>query len=257
MRATIVRGAGLGVLLFGMSSVPSAQGLAQQSQPDLVSGASEMGHEGALRWFNLTVDQLEYQFVRNGRDGLKWDFQADYGGDINRVVLRSEGTKLTGDSYEEAEVQLLYSRSVGDFYDAQGGIRYDLGNDPRRAYGVFGIQGLAPYFVELEALAFVSDEGEFSGRLEAEYDLLITNRLILQPNVELNVALNQVREREVGRGFNDIETGLRLRYEFTRVFAPYIGVNYERKLGDTADFADDEGEDKDAFSFVSGIRLVF
>ena len=224
-----------------------------------VEPEAELGvaHGGDLRYYTVLVDQLEYRFVPDGGDGLSWDAQASYGGDINRAVLRSEGTKLTSGDFEGAWGEVLYSRAVTDFFDAQLGARYDLGPSPRRVYGVFGVQGLAPYFFEVEAFGLVSNEGEVSARVQAEYELLITNRLILQPKVEIELAASQARERGVGRGVTDVETGLRLRYEFTRRIAPYVGINYERKFGDTQDFARDEGEDVDALSVVTGLRLLF
>lgn len=217
----------------------------------------EMTHEGDLRYYNLLVDQLEYRFVRHGGNGIIWDAQGSYGGDINRVVARSEGTKVIDGDYEGAWGEILYSRAASDFFDAQIGARYDFGPSPRRTYAVFGIQGMAPYFFELEAYGLVSNEGEFSASFQAEYEILITNRLILQPKVELDFSGSQVSERGVGRGFTDLESGLRLRYEFTRQFAPYLGVNYERALGDTGDLAREEGEDVDSLALVAGVRLLF
>ncbi|HZH29137.1 MAG TPA: copper resistance protein B [Azospirillaceae bacterium] len=208
-------------------------------------------------WYHqVLVDQLEYR-ARDGNDAVAWDAQAWIGGDYNRLLLRTEGEWVRHEGVESAEVQALYSRLVGYFWDAHAGIRYDIRPDPSRAYAVIGVQGLAPYYFEVGAQAFVSNEGDVSARFEAEYDLLITQNLILQPAAELNVALQRVTDIGVGRGINDLELGLRLRYEFTREFAPYVGVLWERKFGETADLARDEGEDTDSLSFVAGIRFWF
>ena len=158
---------------------------------------------------------------------------------------------------EKGEIQLLYSRRLSDFFDAQAGVRYDFAPDPERGFGVFALQGLAPYWFEVDASAFVSNEGELSARFEAEYDLLITQKLILQPTAEVNIAAQSVRERGIGSGINDVELGLRLRYEIERKFAPYVGTSWERKIGQTADYARNEGEDVDNLSFVTGVRFSF
>ncbi|MGE4219904.1 MAG: copper resistance protein B, partial [Alphaproteobacteria bacterium] len=159
--------------------------------------------------------------------------------------------------FETAEFQLLYSRPLDDFYDVQAGFRFDAEPDPRRGYAVFGIQGLAEQFIELDAAAFVSNEGELSARLEAEHDLLLTQRLVLQPAAEVNLSAHSVEEREIGAGITDIGLGARLRYEVQREIAPYLGVQWERKLGETASIARKHGEDPAALSFVAGMRVWF
>ena len=164
---------------------------------------------------------------------------------------------MSDGKYEGAEVQLLYSRMISDFFDAQAGIRYDIKPEPRRAFFVLGLQGLAKQFFEVDGAFFVSDDGDVSARLEAEYEVLLTQKLIAQASVETNIAAQTVRRAEVGSGFNDIEVGLRLRYEITREFAPYIGLQWERKLGRTATFAREEGEGTDNLAFVTGIRFWF
>ena len=217
--------------------------------------AAQMGHGD--QWYGtVLLDQLEYR-VQDGDDVLAWNGQAWYGGDYNRVWLNTEGEYLRGEELEQAEVQLLYSRLLGYFYDLQGGIRYDFRPDPSRFYGVIGLQGLAPGFFELNLQGFLSEEGDVSARLEGEVDLLITQRLILQPRIEIDLAAQDVDELGVGRGISTIEPGLRLRYEITRKFAPYIGVNWERALGETADLAREEGEEVSNVSLVAGVRFFF
>lgn len=205
---------------------------------------------------HILFDQLEYR-VQDGKDIIAWDGQAWYGGDHHKVFFKTMGEVSGGDDVEQAELQLLYSRLIGHFWDVQGGVRHDVRPDPSRTYGVIGLQGLAPGFFELDLQGFVSNKGDVSARLEAEYDLLITQRLVLQPKAEINLAAQDVRELGVGSGVNDVELGLRLRYEIRREFAPYIGVHWERKLGKTADFARDENESVDDLSFVAGVRFWF
>ncbi len=205
----------------------------------------------------VDLDQLEYRF-HDGDDFFAWDGQARVGGDFNKVAVKSEGEYVFAvDEFEDAEVQLLYLRLVSDFFDAELGVRYDFKPDPSRAYAVLGINGLAPHWFEVGASAFLSDEGDLSMRFEAEYDLLITQRLIIEPSAEVNVAFSDDEAIGIAAGFNDVELGLRLRYEIVREFASYVGVHWERKLGNTADLARDDREDTDIFSFVMGVKIFF
>lgn len=212
--------------------------------------------QGDVRAYRVMVDQLEAR-IHEGRDGYLWDAQGWYGGDINKLWIKTEGEGSFGEKTGEAEVQALWSRAITPWFDVQAGLRYDFRPDPERGHLVLGLQGLVPYQFEVDAAAFVSDEGDVSARFEAEYDLLITQRLILQPRAEINLAAQEVRELGIGSGINDVELGLRLRYEFAREFAPYVGVQWERKLGETADFARDEGESVDDLFFVTGVRIWF
>lgn len=203
------------------------------------------------------ADEFEYRAGDDGDDSFNWDVQGWIGGDYRKLWLKSEGETAVPGHLEDAETQLLYSRLLTDFFDIQAGIRYDFQPRPQRGFAVLGLHGLAPYYIEMDAAVFVSDEGEVSARLEAEYELLLTQRLVLQPSFETNMAVQDVSERGIGSGINDIELGLRLRYEVRREFAPYIGINWERELGETADLARDDGEDDDALSLVAGIRFWF
>lgn len=204
----------------------------------------------------VQIEQLEYRLT-DGNDSVNWDAGGWIGEDYNKLWFKTEGEKVIDGNVEEAEIQLLYSRQVSPFFDFQAGLRGDAKPEPDRAFGVVGLQGLAPQFFEVDTAAFVSNRGEVSARLEAEYEVLLTQRLILQPSVELNLAVQDVRERGIGSGISDIELGLRLRYEVEREFAPYIGINWSRKIGETADFAEEEGEAVDALSFVAGVRFWF
>ena len=212
--------------------------------------------QGDVRAYRVMVDQFEAR-LHEGRDGYLWDAQGWYGGDIDKLWIKTEGEGSFGEETEEAEVQALWSHAITPWFDVQAGLRYDFRPDPERGHLVLGLQGLVPYLFEADAAAFVSDEGDVSARLEAEYDLLVTQRLVLQPRAEVNFAVQEVRELGIGSGFTEVELGLRLRYEFAREFAPYIGVSWERKLGETADFARDEDEDVDSLFFVAGVRIWF
>ena len=202
------------------------------------------------------AEQLEYR-TGTGKDGLAWDAQGWVGNDDHKLWLKTEGEKPNAGKLEKGEFQLLYSRPISDFFDLQGGVRQDIKPNPDRTFAVFGVQGLAPYMFEIDAAAFVSHEGEVSARLKGEYDLLITQKLILQPTAEINLAAQSVKEREIGSGINNVGVGLRLRYEIVREFAPYVGFQWERKLGQTADYARADRETVDNRSFVTGVRFWF
>lgn len=224
--------------------------------------AMEMGRHhlkefhGDQKFFQALLNVFEAQ-LRNGRDGYEWDGEAWYGGDINRLWLKSEGEGAFGRPVEKAEVQALYSRAIGPYFNVQGGVRYDFKPNPSRVYATVGFEGLAPSFFDVEGALFLSNKGELMARLEGYYDQRITQRLILQPRAELNFAAQSSREIGVGKGLSDAELGLRLRYDIRREFAPYIGVQYRRAFGDTRQFLRAEGEDAAGWSVVSGIRMWF
>ena len=204
----------------------------------------------------LLLDRLEYR-SQKGEDLRAWDVQGWVGGDYDKLWLKSEGEDEAGGRTEQADIELLYARLISPFWHLQGGLRYEERPSPSRSSLALGVQGLAPYWFEVEATAYVSEKGKLSVNFEAEYDLLFTQRLILQPLVETTFTAYAEPERGIGQGFNDIELGLRLRYEFRRQFAPYIGVTWSRKLGDTADLARRAGEDVTERAVVAGLRLWF
>lgn len=204
----------------------------------------------------LLVDQFELR-MRDGRDGYSWDAQGWYGGDINKLWVKSEGEGSFGESPDQAEIQALYSRAINPWFNLQGGVRYDLQPNPERAHLVLGIQGLAPYWFEVDGALFLSNKGDLTARFEAEYDQRITQKLILQPRVEFNLAAQDVPELGIGAGLSTAEAGLRLRYEIVPEFAPYVGVEYERAFGNTADFARTAGEKAGGWSLLTGIRVWF
>jgi copper resistance protein B len=216
-------------------------------------------HDSQTFWL-LKVDRLEYQ-VSDGEDTFNWEIQGWVGGDYERFWVKTEGDAGLENGEGEAELQLLYSRLIAPFWDLQAGLRYDqlYGSDggQGRAFAVIGFEGLAPYLFEINAHLFVSQEGDISAKFAVEYELLLSQRLILQPEFEMALAAQEVEEFGVGSGLNDIELGLRLRYEFSRQFAPYVGVVWTKKFGDTANFAREEGESVDNLKVVGGVRLLF
>ena len=215
-----------------------------------------MIENGGQKTAFLSINLAEYQ-ARKGRDGFRWEGEGWYGGDINRLTVKSEGEAVFSEGVESAELQFIYSRAIGPYFNAQAGIRQDLAQGPDRTYAVIGFEGLAPYWFETEGALFLSDKGDLLARLEASYDQRITQKLILQPMAEANFALQDVPESRVGSGLSDFELGLRLRYEIVREFAPYVGVEWARKVGNTARFTRAGGEDADSFSLVVGIKAWF
>jgi copper resistance protein B len=204
-------------------------------------------------WFQ--VDRAEYR-ARGGQDGYLWDVQGYYGGDLDKFWFKSEGEGNFGGELESAELQGLWSHAIGPWWDLQAGVRQDL-TGPERTHAVVGIQGLAPYLFEVDAAAFLSTKGDVTARIEAELDQRITQRLILQPRAELNLAARDIPELGVGAGLDRAELGLRLRYEFTRQFAPYVGIEQEWKVGGSADYARAAGEDPSVTNYVVGLRFWF
>lgn len=213
-----------------------------------------------LRPHALLEDPFNHSFVLDRletHDGdLAWDARLWLGYDLNRVTLRSEGERTDG-STERAELQLLWTRAVARWWDFVAGARADFQPGPSRTWAAFGVQGLAPYRLEVEATAFVADGGDSAARIQAEYELLITPRLILQPQIELDWYGQTDAARGIGAGLSSAELALRLRYEVRREVAPYVGLVRERKYGETANLARAVGADADDTRLVLGLRLRF
>ncbi len=203
----------------------------------------------------ILVDQFELR-AGDGDTPLTWDAEGWVGKDLNKLWIKTEGEYLDG-SFDEVELQALYSRAIATYWDLQVGWRGNFQPTPERHWLAFGVKGLAPYFFDIDAAVFIGDNGRTSARLQADYEFLFTQRLILVPEIELNMYGKDDPATGIGSGFSDIETGLRLRYEIRREFAPYIGVNWIHLFGNTADYAREEGKDSDEFQAVFGIRSWF
>lgn len=208
-------------------------------------------------FYHLLFDQLEGR--TNGTDNeFRWAAQGWLGTDMNKLWLKSEGFVERG-LMSDGDQEALYDRPIPHlrFFDLQAGVRYDLDSDPGRTWGAIGIEGLAPYFFEFAPTFYFSDCGFFAGRVEGSYDLLITNRLIAQPQIEMNFYSKSNPARGVGAGFSELDTGLRIRYEISRKLAPYIGFAYTGAFGRTATFTREGGGNPSAPRFIFGVRVWY
>jgi copper resistance protein B len=221
----------------------------------LVPGlAAAMGDDDPIL-AKLMIDQLEVR-VTDGPDPWVLDAQAWIGQDLNKFWLKVEGEHLDGTT-AEAEVQALYSRAIAPYWDLQLGWRHDIRPEPSRDWLAIGLEGLAPYWFEVEGAAFIGESGQVGARLKGEYEWMFTQRWVLSPELEINLHSKDDEEVGVGSGLSDLQLGVRLRYEIRREFAPYLGVNWTKKFGNTADFARDEGEDGNDVQIVAGVRAWF
>jgi len=207
-------------------------------------------HDG-MPLFHLLLERFEFRPA--SEPAFHWDAQAWYGGDAHRLWIRSEG-EISEGGFEHGRHEILYGRPVSTFFDLQAGARFDVDDDPGRGWLALGVQGLAPYFFEVSATAYASSGGHFAGNAEASFDLLLTQRLILQPTAAVDVYTRTDAARGIGAGLSSVEAGLLLRYEITRKFAPYVGLQYESKRGTTRRLARAEGKDADSLRFVIGFR---
>ena len=204
----------------------------------------------------LQADRLEGR-TSDGEEGYLLDLQGWVGTDTSKFWGKVEGDGIVDGPLEALEVQALYSRMISPFFDLQVGLRQDVTPDVSRTHAVVGVQGLVPYWFEVDAAAFVSHTGDVTVRLEAEYALLFSQRLVLQPRTEVNVAFQEIEALGIGSGLSSAEVGLRLRYEIRRELAPYVGVSWRQTVGGTADFARAAGDRSATTSFVAGLRLWF
>lgn len=203
----------------------------------------------------LLVNQLERSYTSDG-NGTAYDAQGWFGTDYDRAVLKAEG-EVTGGTIRESRTELLWSHAVASYWDVQLGVRHDGSADADRNWLAFGMQGLAPYWFEIDATAYAGDSGRTALRLGAEYELLITQRFVLQPSIEFNLYGKSDPARGIGSGLSDGTAGLRFRYEFTRQFAPYAGIEWAGKFGATADLARAAGEHSRETRRVAGVRFWF
>ena len=201
------------------------------------------------------LDQIEARDA-GGDNTLSWDGEGWLGKDLHKIWIKTEGERTAG-STDEAELQFLYSKAIARYWDLQVGVRHDFDPSPSRSWAAIGFKGLAPYFFDIDAAAFIGESGRTALRFEAEYELLITQRLVLTPDVEINLYGQNDPAVGIGAGLSNFEAGLRLRYEIRREFAPYIGINWSKLFGNTADFARIAGEKSSDTQLVIGFRAWF
>lgn len=217
--------------------------------------AAMRAEHGGMRFSQILFNLAEVQ-VQRGDTGYRWDGAGWFGGDIDRVVVKSEGEGRFGGALDTAEVQALYAHAIGPYFNLQAGVRQDLGVYGGRTHAVLGVEGLAPYWFDVEAALFVSDKG-VRARGEAWYDQRLTQRAILQPRVEVDLAAQDEPDARIGAGLSTVEAGLRLRYEIAREFAPYVGVSWQRRYGATARYARADGDRSGGAALVLGLRGWF
>ncbi len=260
-----VRGAFLALMGAGLlAGGPAA--LAQQTAPSGVKDQTRVApfeYVGGMQpvmdnsvFTHGVLDQAEDRW--NGRNHLfRYEGQAWSGTDYNKLWLKSEGLVTNRGRLTDGQHEILYDRAVSTYFDVQAGVRVDLDSGPTRTWAALGVQGLSLYFFDVEATAYVSDRGRFAARVSAYYDLLITNRLVLQPQAELNFYSKADPGRGTGSGFSDMDAGLRLRYEFTRKLAPYVGVSYTGRFFQSEGYARRAGESAGEVRFTFGLRTWF
>lgn len=218
------------------------------------SRAALFHNNGGQKIGSVMLDRFEARLGTS--DGYVWDGRFSYGGDLDKFVLRSEGEGEFGGKLERGEVQGLWSHAIDPWFNLQAGMRQEL-QPGGRTQAVLGVEGLTPYMLHVNAAAFLSTHGELTGRIEGEYDQKITQRLVLQPRGEVNLSAQDIAAQQLGSGVTRVEAGLRLRYEFAREFAPYVGYSYEWKLGGTRAMALANGEDPSKGALVIGLRAWF
>lgn len=234
-------------------SIPVSDGSAATDIPVPYPQAMHMEDDPTLT--KVMIDQLEVRNADQGKNPLAWDAQAWIGQDLNKLWLKTEGSRV-GSKTEDAEVQALYSHAIAPFWDVQTGVRKDI-KPASRTWAAVGVKGLSPYEFDVDAALFAGDQGRTAARLKGEYEIMLTQKTILSPEAEINLYGKDDPEAGIGSGLSDASAGLRLRHEFKREFAPYIGVNWSKKFGGTAEQARQSGEKTSDTQFVAGVRLWF
>lgn len=233
--------------------VPPAPPTTQVHDMPYADMAEMMGMDDRARFTKVMVDELEWRGADEAAFG--WDASAWHGGDLHKAWISAEGEREDGASH--ARVELLWDRVATRWWNTRAGVRLDTGEGPARTWAAIGIAGVAPGLIEVEASAYVGEAGRTAFRVQAEYDLLLTQRLVLQPEIEANLYGSDDAARLIGSGLSDVEVGLRLRYELRREIAPYAGVGWTRRFGDTADYARAHGAEASEWRWLAGIRIWF
>jgi copper resistance protein B len=215
--------------------------------------AAAMQMDDTERFASILVDQLEWRQTSEGAAGV-WEAEGWYGGDYDKLWLKTEGERVDGLT-EDARLEAFWDRAIGRWWDLQVGAREDFGRGPTRGWAGLGLQGLAPDWLDLEATVYLGEQGRTAARVKAEYDILITQRLIVQPEAEANLYGKSDPARQIGSGLSELDAGLRVRYEIRRELAPYIGVAWQRLFGATADFARTRGDGAGDVQFLAGVRI--
>ncbi len=226
-----------------------------ESGPYALPGPRQLRLADEHNFGALLVNRLERVYTSDN-NATAYDVQAWYGRDYERLVIKAEGDVAQG-KLQDSRTELLWGHAIASFWDAQLGVRHDGGAGPNRGWLAFGVQGLAPYWFDMDATAYVGDNGKTALHLGTEYELLFTQKLILQPRVEINLYGRSDPARNIGSGLSDAQAGLRLRYEFTREFAPYAGIEWAGKFGETADFSSAAGAKNSETRWVAGVRFWF
>jgi copper resistance protein B len=231
---------------------PPAKSMPDMSHHEMVD---MMGMDDTASIGSVLIDRFEWRNATGG-DAAAWEADAWYGGDYNKLWFKTEGERTHGQTHD-ARAELLWDRIVSRWWSLLAGVRQDFGAGPPRTWAAIGVQGLAPQWFAIDATLYVGEAGRTAARLQAQYELLFTQRLILQPELEANLYGTSDPQRGLGSGLSDVEIGLRLRYEFRREFAPYIGLSWTRAFGETADFRRADGEDTSDVRLVAGLRVRF
>lgn len=250
--------------LLPPASPPAAAFAGPENAADAVYGAGAMAsarevllrEHGDVPAYKILIDRLEAR-VHDDTDSYLADIQAWYGGDIDKFWLKSELEGEWSHGIEEGEIQALWSRAIDPWFDLQTGVRYDAQPGPNRTHLVVGVHGLAPYWWEVEGAFFISNKGDVTARAEAEHDVRITQKLILQPRAELDLSFQDLPDLGLGSGVTKVSLGARLRFQIAATFAPFVGVEYDRVLGDTARIRRVAGESPGGWNLVLGVRTWF
>jgi copper resistance protein B len=233
--------------------VPPAPPATQVHEMSYAEMVEMMGMDDRARFTKVMFDELEWRV--DGESAFGWDAAAWHGGDVHKAWLATEGEHEGGDSH--ARTELLWDRVATRWWNTRVGVRHDSGDGPGRTWAAFGVAGLAPGMIDVEASLYVGESGRTALRVQADYDLLITQRLVLHPEIEINAYGRADPARLIGSGLSDIDAGLRLRYEVRREIAPYIGLAWTRRVGDSASYARAVGADASEWRWLAGIRAWF